>query len=39
MFQSSELGYNTVWEAAEAGVDTTCDTQTLLQQGYFPTPS
>jgi hypothetical protein len=39
MFQSSELGYNTVQDAADAGVDTTCDAKALLQKGYFPTPT
>jgi len=29
----------TVHEAAEAGVDTTCDAEALLQEGYFPTPT
>jgi hypothetical protein len=36
MFQSSELGYGTIQEAAAAGVDTSCDAEALLQNNYFP---
>jgi hypothetical protein len=38
MFQSSELGYGTVQEAAAAGADTSCDAEALLHKDYFPLP-
>ncbi|KAJ3908052.1 hypothetical protein F5879DRAFT_794344, partial [Lentinula edodes] len=37
MFQTSELGINTLREAKEAGMDTNCDREFWLEQGVFPT--
>ncbi|KAJ3927749.1 MAG: hypothetical protein NXY57DRAFT_1042181 [Lentinula lateritia] len=37
MFQTSELGINTLREAREAGMDTNCDAKFWLEQGVFPT--
>ncbi|KAJ3858605.1 hypothetical protein EV359DRAFT_52041 [Lentinula novae-zelandiae] len=37
MFQTSELGINTLREAKEAGMDTNCDQEFWLEQGVFPT--
>jgi hypothetical protein len=38
MFQSSELGYGTIQEAAAAGANTSCDAETLLRNNHFPLP-
>jgi hypothetical protein len=37
MFQSSELGFETIRAAKEAGADATCDYVELIEQGLFPT--
>ncbi|KAL0067939.1 hypothetical protein AAF712_005108 [Marasmius tenuissimus] len=36
MFQTTELGYNTVEEARSAGAETDCDIKGLLEKGIFP---
>ncbi|TRM68001.1 hypothetical protein BD626DRAFT_564875 [Schizophyllum amplum] len=36
MFQSAELGVNTVKEAQKQGLDASCDHLALIEQGYFP---
>ncbi|THU99055.1 hypothetical protein K435DRAFT_856024 [Dendrothele bispora CBS 962.96] len=36
MFQSAELGYNTIKQAREAGMNTDCPVNELLERGIFP---
>ncbi|KAL0578309.1 hypothetical protein V5O48_003686 [Marasmius crinis-equi] len=39
MFQTTELGYNTVAQARAAGAETTCNVDEWLEKGIFPTVS
>ena len=36
MFQTSELGFATVWQAKDAGAPTFCNAQSLIDKGLFP---
>ncbi|KAL0578206.1 hypothetical protein V5O48_003781 [Marasmius crinis-equi] len=36
MFQTTELGFNTVAQARAAGAETTCDAEKWLEKGIFP---
>jgi hypothetical protein len=38
MFQTAELGYNTVAEAKKNGLDGVCDAQEFIDKGLFPQP-
>ncbi|KAL0064995.1 hypothetical protein AAF712_007986 [Marasmius tenuissimus] len=39
MFQTTELGYNTIAQASAAGAQTTCDAEEWLGSGIFPSVS